>query len=93
MSKTLMGLGGLGAAAPILMGAEGVPLPAGAPAWLPWLLSLLSPALLYLVGVGAKALVAVIRAKAKDEKNPLLKAVEESVAESVDEEAKKKGLE
>jgi hypothetical protein len=93
MSKTFVGLGALGALSPVLMGAEGVPLPAGAPLWLPWLVTLLSPALLYLAGLGAKALVAAIRAKAKDEKNPVVKAIEESLADSVDSEAKKKGLE
>lgn len=99
MSKSLLGLSLLGGASPLLMAATGVQLPHDAGVWLPWVLSVAGPALLFLAGTGVKAFAAGLRAKAKalradkDEKNDWEADVLDAVADSADKAAQKKGLE
>lgn len=97
MNKGFLGFLGISGASPLLMGAAGVDLPANAPGWLPWLLALLGPALVFLSKAALKALAAGLRAKAKalksdkDESNDAQAPVLESVADSLDKAADKKG--
>lgn len=89
-SKGFLGLAALSAATPALLGATDVPLPSGLPAWLPWLLSLMGPALMFLLGSGVKGLAAYLHAKAKqlkednDPKNDAEAAALDALADSLD---------
>ena len=65
MSKMLLGAGAVSGIAPLLMGATGVPLPEGAPVWLPWLLAVLGPLLAGAGALGLRLVAAMLRAKAK----------------------------
>lgn len=96
-SKGFLGLAALSAASPALMGASGLPLPQGAPIWLPWFLSLAGPALMFLMGAGVKGLAAYLRAKArqlkadKDPSNDAEADALDAVAGTLDKVAEKKG--
>ena len=97
MSKEVFVFAGTAAAAPIALAAGELPLPIGAPTWLPWLFAMLGPALVFLSKAGLKALASFLRAKAKelkgdkDPKNDAAAPVLESVADSLDHVAEKKG--
>lgn len=97
MSKTFLGLVVLSAISPALMGASELPVPEWAPSWLPWLLTVASPALLLVLRAGGKGLAAYLRAKAKqlkEDKDPANDAEGEAlnaVADVLDKSSEKKG--
>ncbi len=96
MSKEVLLFAGAAAAAPMALAASPMPLPQGAPAWMPWVLALLGPTLVFLSKAALKALAQFLRAKAKqlksdnDPKNDTGAPVLESVADSLDSVADKK---
>lgn len=97
MTKSFLGLVALSASTPALMGATGLPLPAGMPDWLPWALSVASPAALFVLHSAGKVIAAYLRAKAKqlkEDKDPANDAEGETlnaVADVFDKVAEKKG--
>ena len=96
MSKLLVGSGLIAGVAPALMGASGVPLPAGAPEWLPWVLAFCGPLLAGLGALGLRLAASMMRAKAralksdKDKRNDGVADALEAGAEVLDARADKK---
>lgn len=96
MSKEVLLFAGTAAAAPLALAASPLPLPQGLPIWMPWVLALAGPALVFLSKAALKALASFLRAKAKelksdkDPKNDAAAPVLESVADSLDSVAQKK---
>jgi hypothetical protein len=97
MNKMLLGSMGVSGVAPLLLGASGVPVPVGAPDWLPWFLAVCGPLIAWFGTLGLRLAAAMMRAKAKklrsdkDKSNDSIADALEAGAEVLDKDADKKG--
>lgn len=96
MNKLFLGSIGISGIAPILMGASGVPLPSGAPEWLPWALGICGPLIAWFGSLGLRLAASMMRAKAKalksdkDKSNDGIAEALEAGADVLDKDADKK---